>query len=79
MHPLDRPVPELPDGGVIGVGDDSFVVATERVRRWTPSGYAAATVEPGCARLLTPPSILRALAAGYRPRLHASALATAHA
>ena len=79
VHPLDRPIPGLPDGAMIGVGETSFVVVAEGVRRWTPSGYIATTVAPGGAMLLTPPSILRVLAAGYRPRLHPSAFATAHA
>ena len=78
VHPLDRPIPGLPDGAMIGVGENSFVVVAEGVRRWTPSGYIATTVAPGGAMLLTPPSILRVLAAGYRPRLHPSAFATAH-
>lgn len=79
VHPLDRPISELPDGAMIGLGESGFVVAAGRARRWTPSGYVAATVVPSCVALLTPPSILRALAAGYRPSLHPSTLATAHA
>jgi hypothetical protein len=75
-YPLDYSISELPDGTMIGVGDDSFVVVAGDVRRWTPSGYVAAGVELGCATLVTPPSTLRALAAGYQPRLHPSALAT---
>ncbi len=83
MHPLDGPIPTLPDGVMIGVGESSFLVIAlviaECVRRWTPSAYVAVAVEPGSAMLLTSPSILRTLAAGYRPRLHPSALSTAHA
>jgi len=79
VHPLDCPISGLPNGAMIGVGENSFVVVAEGVRRWTPSGYVATTIALGGATLLTPPSILRVLAAGYRPRLHPSAFATAHA
>jgi len=79
VHPLDRPISGLPNGAMIGVGDNSFIVVAGCIRRWTPSGYVTATVEHRCSMLLTPPSILRALTVGYRPRLHPSAFATAHA
>ncbi len=79
MHPLDRPISELPDGAMIGAGKSSFVVVAGHVRRWTPSGYVAAAVAPGGAMLLTPPSTLRVLVAGYRPCFHPSALVTADA
>ena len=72
-HPLDRAISTLPDGAMINVGEDSYVVVSHRVRRWKSSGYVAATADLGCATLLTPPPILRALAAGYRPCLHPSA------
>ncbi len=74
VHPLDGPISGLPNGAMVGMGEHSFVVAAGSVRPWTPSGYLAAVVEPGCAQLLTPPSTLRTLAAGYRPRLHPSVL-----
>ena len=38
-----------------------------------PAGYAAAEQLPGDAALLTPPSTLRTLHAGYRAVLHPSA------
>lgn len=79
VHPLDGPIPTLSDGVMIGVGESSFLVIAECVRRWTPSAYVAVAVEPGNAMLLTPPSILRTLAAGYRPCFHPSALVTADA
>jgi len=44
------------------------------VRRWSFDGYRPATVPAGEVWLVTPPSTLRALAAGYRAKLHASAV-----
>ena len=72
-HPLGRPVSALPDGAMVGAGESSFLVIAGRLRRWTASGYGTAIIEPKPTMLLTPPSTLRALAAGYRPCLHPSA------
>jgi len=46
-----------------------------RVLRWSPAGYELAQQILQDVTLLTPPSTLRALIAGYRPMLHQSALA----
>jgi hypothetical protein len=40
---------------------------------WTPSGYRAFRGDLKDAKLLTPPSTVRAIAAGYRVVLHPSA------
>jgi hypothetical protein len=40
---------------------------------WSPAGYDKAQRTLGEVMLLTPPSTLRALAAGYRPLLHPGA------
>lgn len=49
-----------------------------RMRPWEPSGYgdAEAAETPEDTVLLTPPSIVAALRAGYAPLIHDSALAT---
>jgi hypothetical protein len=41
-------------------------------RRWSLAGYDAPTAPLDGARLITPPSTVAALRAGYQPRLHAS-------
>ena len=66
---------ELPDGACIARGDEAWMVRGDRLLRWRPAGYREAIVNPrhGEAALLTPPAIVAALAAGYRPRWHASA------
>ena len=77
-----RPGPEvapasLPDGAMVDMGGAAFAVRGTDLLLWSFAGYAA-----GCRRtadmrgkLLTPPSILRILREGYRPRWHESALA----
>ena len=74
-----RPVLEsLPDGAMIDRDGQPFAVRADALLPWSFAGYGAPRPRPraGVARALTPPSILRALAAGYRPRwadaLHAS-------
>ncbi|HTO63564.1 MAG TPA: hypothetical protein VMM15_20175 [Bradyrhizobium sp.] len=73
LHPLPAPVRELPDGAMVQQGAESFLIAQGRAFQWAPSGYRAAEISGEGAMLLTPPSTLRALAAGYRPVLHPSA------
>jgi hypothetical protein len=72
LHQLPVPLNELPDGAMVQAGDDSFMIAGGRPLRWTFDGYFEASAPLADARLITPPSIVRALMAGYRPVLHGS-------
>lgn len=72
LHPLPTPVKALPDGAMVQAGADCFLIAQGRVLKWTPAGYDEAPARIENAMLLTPPSTLRALQAGYRPVLHPS-------
>jgi hypothetical protein len=74
LHPLLTPLRELPDGAMVQRGDESLLIAQGRSFAWSPAGYRAAEITEEGARLLTPPSTLRTLAAGYRPVLHPSAI-----
>ncbi len=67
------PLTQLPDGAMVEAGDDSCLIVHGSVLRWSPAGYRKAESAIEHAMLLTPPSTLRALAAGYRPVLHPSA------
>jgi hypothetical protein len=73
LHPLPMPVSELPDGAMVQRGDESFLVLRGRALPWSMAGYGRTGDKIGDAMLLTPPSTLRALGAGYRPVLHPSA------
>ena len=74
LHPLPVPVQELPDGAMVQAGIENFLIVEGKVLRWTMAGYRAAEHTIDHAMLLTPPSTLRAMAAGYRPVLHPSAI-----
>ena len=75
LHPLPVPVRELPDGAMVQAGKEYFLIAQGRALQWSMAGYGGASSEIGNAMLLTPPSTLRAMQAGYRPALHPSATA----
>ena len=73
MHRRD--IDDLPDGAMIVRDGDAFALQGKRLLRWTPAGYAGAQDRPRGIEVdvLTPPSILAVLAAGYRPLWHPSA------
>lgn len=73
LQPLSSRIKNLPDGAIVAVGGEAFLVLAGATLRWDFSGYLPADPPGGAAHLLTPPSTLRALAAGYRPALHQSA------
>jgi len=73
LHPLPMPVRELPDGAMVQQGEEYFLILQGGVLRWSMGGYGEAECTIDNAQLLTPPSTLRALSAGYRPVLHPSA------
>ncbi len=74
LHPLPMPVEELPDGAMVQAGEESFLILQGKALRWSMAGYRKAENVIANAMLLTPPSTLRALNAGYRPVLHPSAM-----
>lgn len=73
LHPLPVPLAELPDGAMVQAGAESFLVLQGRALLWSMAGYRKADRAIVDAMLLTPPSTLRAISAGYRPLLHGSA------
>jgi hypothetical protein len=73
LHPLPAPVKQLPDGAMVQVGAGCFLIVQGRALQWSMAGYGMADTAIENALLLTPPSTLRALSAGYRPVLHPSA------
>ena len=72
-HRLPMALNKLPDGTMVKAGEASFLIAKGRVHLWSPSGYRKVDGAIRDAKLLTPPSTVRAFAAGYRPVLHPSA------
>jgi hypothetical protein len=76
LHPLPMPLKQLPDGAIVQAGEESFLILQGRALQWSMGGYQKADGKIDDAMLLTPPSTLRAIGAGYRPVLHPSAGAT---
>jgi hypothetical protein len=72
LHRLPARIEKLPDGTMVQDGDDSFLIAQGRALKWSPAGYTEARGVLENVKLLTPPSTVRAFAAGYRPALHPS-------
>jgi hypothetical protein len=67
------PVEQLPDGAMVRTGEESFLIVRGRALQWSMAGYRETEAAIENALLLTPPSTVRALSAGYRPVLHPSA------
>jgi hypothetical protein len=70
LHMVPGDVRELPDGAVITADGAAYTLARTRAFRWTEQGYQPAQETPRADGLLTPPSTLLAIRAGYRPALH---------
>jgi hypothetical protein len=69
-----RNIRDLPDATMITHAGSAFAVRGDAILRWSPSGYAGRDERPLLAivDVLTPPSIVAVLAAGYAPRWHPS-------
>jgi hypothetical protein len=71
-----RKIDTLLDGAMIALGGDAFALRGAHLLCWTPSGYAGSQprrrgIE---VEVLTPPSLLAVLKAGYAPLWHGSAI-----
>ena len=66
-----REARDLPDGAVYAAADQAFALRDGQRLRWAASGWQpAGPRRGGSVEVLTPPSILAALRAGYQPRWH---------
>ena len=70
VHAISGPVTELPDGAVIVAAGEAYTIAHGRAFLWSEQGYQAARQVHRTDGLLTPPSTLLAIRAGYQPVLH---------
>ena len=63
---------DLPDGAMAVDGSRAVLVRAGALRPWSAAGYGAPRRIPPSAQVevLTPASIVRVLAAGYRPSIH---------
>ena len=64
-----RDIDTLPDGAFVALEEGAFAVRGDMLLRWSPEGYDArqTRLRGITVDLLTPPAILAALSAGYRP------------
>jgi hypothetical protein len=74
LHELTLPLDALPDGAMVQAGKESYLISRGRALLWSFDGYREVSDALRDVALLTPPSTLRALSAGYRPMLHPSAM-----
>lgn len=77
LHALEGAIDALPDGAMLRSTDETkadacFLVIGGRPLLWSFDGYRDVTGRLDGVTLLTPPSTVRALRAGYRPALHPS-------
>ena len=63
----------LPDGAMIEAGGRAYALYQGRALPWDFTGYGKGQDLPAQARLLTPPSTIAALIAGFQPVWHPSA------
>ena len=72
VHEMDFDA--LPDGAFVSIDGSAFAVRGSQLLRWAESGYTGTISRPrGVATVLTPPSIVAVLSAGYAPQWHPSA------
>jgi hypothetical protein len=70
----ERAFADLPDAACVMMDGIAFALRGSHLLRWSENGYAEKIARPrGRANVLTPPSILGVLTAGYRPQWHPSA------
>jgi hypothetical protein len=65
----------LPDGAYVGLDKQAWLVRGDRLLAWSADGYLRRIRRPksGTVTLLTPPSIVAVLRAGYPAEVHPSA------
>jgi hypothetical protein len=72
---FDATFSDLPYGVMVVDGDRAFLVQAGAVRPWSSAGYGAPMPVPPATlvSVLTPPSIVQLVHAGYEPAVHVSA------
>jgi hypothetical protein len=75
LHVLQSAAADLPDGAMVLQNGEPHLILGSLARPWSLRGYGNPVMPLDCALLITPPSTVAALRAGYRPKIHASAFA----
>ncbi len=66
-HHIEGSIADLPDGTMVASGDNTYVVMGGETHLWSWDGYSPSQTPTMNVSLLTPPSTVRALRAGYGP------------
>lgn len=78
---FESDIGDLPDGAFIHIASETtpYLIVKPLLFPWLGAGYGPPLPRPDTAvvRVLTPASIVAVLSAGYRPRLHPSAVGAA--
>ena len=70
----ERAFADLPDGAFVVLSDAAYAVRGSHLLRWSDAGYTEKIArERGMATVLTPPSMVDVLSAGYQPQWHPTA------
>jgi hypothetical protein len=72
LHPITLPVTDLPDGAVVVAADEAYTLRAGLAYRWANDGYDRPEILNDADWLLTPPSTVMVLLAGYPPVFHPS-------
>jgi hypothetical protein len=75
LHVLTSPTADLPDGAMVLQDGVPHLILGRLARPWSLRGYGIPVTPLDCAQLVTPPSTIAVLRAGYGPQIHASAFA----
>jgi hypothetical protein len=70
IHAVPGPISDLPDGVVVVLDGAAYTISAMQAFRWTENGYEPPRQIARADGVLTPPSTLNALRAGYAPVLH---------
>ena len=72
----ELPFAKLPDGTFLSLDGEAHAVRGPHLLRWSDRGYVEKLAQPrGSVKVLTPPSIVAVLSAGYAPQWHPTAAA----
>jgi hypothetical protein len=74
LHALTASAADLPDGAMILQHGVPHLMLGRLARPWSLRGYGTPITPMDCAQLITPPSTVAVLRAGYQPQIHATAL-----
>jgi hypothetical protein len=79
LHILQSAAAGLPDGTMVLQKEVPHLILGGLAWPWSLRGYGIPVMPLDCALLITPPSTVAALRAGYRPKIHPSAFAEPNA